>query len=375
MQTQIHLHLEGRQLTLLRHPLRPQEKLQAWDGADRYILHHRMKHCLPPLLIVNDDFGALSLATGKASYHWNDSWLARHNWQQNAKLNKLAIDEEHWHWPLDNLPPTGEVWLKVPKELALLTYQLHRLTSELAPNTPIYLAWLDKHVPSTLIALVREYLADVDLLPGRFKAHGLVGYARGEAPRPLPYPSLIEVPQLPQPLVSHAGVFAQHQLDIGSRFMLEHLPTNIDGHIVDLACGNGVLGLVVASKNPQSRLTFADESAMAVASATENWQRLFPQREAEFIHGNGLEDWQGKATLVLLNPPFHQAHTLDTALAFALFKQAAERLQPKGELWVVANQHLPYKPQLQRLFQRVVQHARHPKFVLWRAWASKLQTS
>lgn len=372
MQTQIHLNLEGRQLTLLRHPLRRQEKLQAWDGADRYILHHRMKHCLPTLLIVNDDFGALSLAVGESAYLWSDSWLARYNWQKNAKLNNVDIDEKNWHWPLDNLPTVDEVWLKVPKELALLTYQLHRLTSELAPGTPIYLAWLDKHVPSTLVTLAREYLADVNLLPGRFKAHGLLGYARGETVKPLSYPSLIEVPQLSLPLVSHAGVFAQHQLDIGSRFMLEYLPANVDGHIVDLACGNGVLGLVAASKNPKSQLTFADESAMAIASAKENWQRLFPGRDAEFFHGNGLKGWCYQADLVLLNPPFHQAHTLDTELAFAMFKQAALRLQPRGELWVIANQHLRYKPQLQTFFKRVEQHARHPKFVLWRAWEPKL---
>lgn len=372
MHTKIHLQLDERRLTLRRYPLRQQEKLQAWDGADRYMLHHRMKHFLPPLMIVNEDFGALALAAGEGAHHWNDSWLAKLSWQQNAKANQQQALDDHWHWPLDVLPQVQEVWLKVPKELALLTYQLHRLTAELAVGTPIYLAWVDKHAPASLVDVARKYLADVDLMPGRFKAHGLVGYARGEAAAPLDYPTRVAVPQLGAELVTHAGVFAQHQLDIGTRFMLEHLPDMKDKFIVDLACGSGVLGLVAATQNPTSQLCFADESYLALASAKANWQHLFPQQHAEFFHGNGLAGWQGKADIVLLNPPFHQGHTVDTTLASAMFAQAARALSPQGELWVVANKHLAYDVRLKRFFHHVTEQAEHPKFVLLCAREPKL---
>lgn len=352
-------------LTLYRYPRRRNETLRAWDGVDRYFIHERLGQHSEPLLVVNDDYAALALAAGEGTHNWNDSWLAYHNWQENGRVNQQATHNDYWHWPFDDLPAVAEVWLKVPKEMALLTLQLHRLTSELPAGVPIYLAWLDKHIPARLVELANAYLVDVQLLKGRFKAHGLVGFSRGEAPEPLPYPTKVKVPQLPQPLLCHAGVFAQHQLDIGSRFLLEHLPAKRKGVIVDLACGNGVLGLVTAQQNPAADLCFADESWLAVQSAQENWQRLFPQRAAQFIHGNGLVGWQGEAQLILLNPPFHTGHTIDGKIAGALFRQAAHKLSSDGECWVVGNRHLGYEKLLKRHFASVKQVGEHPKFVLF----------
>lgn len=358
-------------LTLYRFPRRRNETLQAWDGADRYFLHERLARYRAPLLVVNDDFGALALMAGEGAYSWSDSWLAQHNWHENGRVNQQRTNDAYWRWPFAPLPEAGEVWLKVPKELALLTQQLHRLTSELPAGTPIYLAWLDKHIPASLVELARTYLSDVELMRGRFKAHGLRGLSHGAAPQPLPYPSSIEVPQLPQPLLCHAGVFAQHRLDIGSRFMLEHLPSGHAGTLVDLACGSGVLGLVAAQKNPAAQCWFADASWLAIQSAKENWQRLYPQREAYFWHGNGLVGWQGEADLVLLNPPFHTGHTVDGKMAAAMFRQVANKLAGDGECWVVGNRHLGYEKLLKRHFADVQQVGEHPKFTLFCARSAK----
>lgn len=365
------LQTGAKALTLHRFPRRRNETLRAWDGADRYLLQQRLAQHSTPLLVVNDDFGALALAAGEGTHHWNDSWLSWHSWHENGRVNQQSTSDDFWHWPFAALPEVKEVWLKVPKELALFTLQLHRLTSELPAGVPIYLAWLDKHIPARLLELARIYLAGVELLPGRFKAHGLCGVSRGKAVQPLAYPTEVQVPQLPLPLLSHAGVFAQQQLDIGSRFLLAHLPAKRTGNIVDLACGNGVLGLVAAQQNPQAHLYFADESWLALQSAKENWQRLFPQRKAHFLHGNGLVGWQGKADMVLLNPPFHSGHTVDAKIAGAMFRQVANKLAQEGECWVVGNQHLGYERLLKRHFTQVTQVGEHPKFTIFRTSGAK----
>ncbi|MBL4722177.1 MAG: methyltransferase, partial [Alcanivorax sp.] len=49
-----------------------------------------------------------------------------------------------------------------------------------------------------------------------------------------------------------------------------------------------------------------------------------------------------------------------------LFRQAARRLAPGGELRVVANQHLGYQRPLGKLFPRVDTVARNAKFVIFR---------
>jgi 23S rRNA (guanine1835-N2)-methyltransferase len=46
---------------------------------------------------------------------------------------------------------------------------------------------------------------------------------------------------------------------------MEHLPENLEGEIVDLGCGNGVIGLTLLAKNPEASVVFSDESPMAVA--------------------------------------------------------------------------------------------------------------
>lgn len=47
---------------------------------------------------------------------------------------------------------------------------------------------------------------------------------------------------------NHANVFSRTGLDIGARFFMQHLPENLEGEIVDLGCGNGVIGLTLLDK-------------------------------------------------------------------------------------------------------------------------------
>ena len=57
---------------------------------------------------------------------------------------------------------------------------------------------------------------------------------------------------------------------------VEHLPrSDAQRTIVDLGCGNGVIGLVAATRNPQAALAFVDESFMAVASANAKVARYY----------------------------------------------------------------------------------------------------
>ncbi len=77
--------------------------------------------------------------------------------------------------------------------------------------------------------------------------------------------------------VNHAGIFCADRLDIGTRFFLKHLPTRGGAvRVVDLGCGNGVVGLSAAVANPEAHVTFVDESYGAVASAEETFRAGAP---------------------------------------------------------------------------------------------------
>ena len=55
-------------------------------------------------------------------------------------------------------------------------------------------------------------------------------------------------------VVNHAGVFCADRLDIGTRFFLQHLPRSAGAErVVDLGCGNGVVGTAMALAQPRGR--------------------------------------------------------------------------------------------------------------------------
>lgn len=170
-------------------------------------------------------------------------------------------------------------------------------------------------------------------------------------------------------VVNHAGVFCADRLDVGTRFLLRHLPdTKGLRRVVDLGCGNGVVGTAVALADPEAEVLFVDESYQAVASAEATYQVNDVSGQAEFRVGDGLAGVpSGSVDLVLNNPPFHSHQATTDATAWRMFTDAERALRSGGELWVIGNRHLGYHVKLRRLFGNSRLVASDPKFVLLRA--------
>ena len=184
-----------------------------------------------------------------------------------------------------------------------------------------------------------------------------------------PYPKHYVLEGTEFTLTNHANVFSRESLDIGTRFFLAHLPKNIGkGTIIDLGCGNGVVGLIAAQHNPEATLQFVDESYMAVRSAQEGFLTAFPQREAQFAVMDCLRKIE-KASVdtVLNNPPFHQNNVVGDHIARQMFKQSHRALKQGGELWVIGNRHLSYHVKLKKLFGNCEVIATNKKFVILRS--------
>ncbi|EOE9191427.1 23S rRNA (guanine(1835)-N(2))-methyltransferase RlmG, partial [Salmonella enterica subsp. enterica serovar Enteritidis] len=169
---------------------------------------------------------------------------------------------------------------------------------------------------------------------------------------------------------NHANVFSRTGLDIGARFFMQHLPENLDGEIVDLGCGNGVIGLSLLAKNPQANVVFVDESPMAVDSSRLNVETNLPEafERCEFMINNalsGVEPFRFNA--VFCNPPFHQKHALTDNIAWEMFHHARRCLKINGELYIVANRHLDYFHKLKKIFGNCATIATNNKFVILKA--------
>ncbi len=75
----------------------------------------------------------------------------------------------------------------------------------------------------------------------------------------------------------------------------------------------------------------------------------------------------GSASLIALNPPFHEGAAINKDLAPELFADAVRVLAPGGQLWTVWNSHLQYRGALERIVGPTEQVARNVKFTVARS--------
>ena len=362
---------------LARYPLRTKEQLRAWDAADEYMLHHLHDENLAapqrPILILNDSCGALATALGThRPQTLSDSYISQQATFANLLNNQHAPDDICFlHSLAEPTGPFDLVLCKIPKSLAFLEDLLHRIRPHVHPQTRIIGAGMSRHIHTSTIDLFERIIGPTRTSLAEKKARLIFSQPNSALdPGPSPYPTQYRLAGTEYALLNHSNVFSRDSLDIGTRLLLEHLPrSDAQRTIVDLGCGNGVIGLVAATRNPQAALAFVDESFMAVASANANFQAAFGRtREVSFTVGDGLAATAKKsADLILCNPPFHQQQAIDNTAPWRMFQQSYAALKKGGELWVIGNRHLNHHIKLKRIFSHCKTVASSRRFVVLRA--------
>ena len=363
------------EFALQRLPKQTQEPLRAWDAADEYILEHVVNLNLSPttkILLMNDSFGALAVALH--SFHpvaLSDSYLSQQATRLNLADNNLPDEVVTLLNSLEALPNAVDlVVIKVPKTLALLEFQLLQLRSIISEKTQIIVAGMVKILTHSVWNLVARIIGETQTSLAQKKARLIFTTFNPNLPTPQnPYPIRYVLENTDFLIANHANVFSREKLDIGTRFFLEYLPKSENFRdIVDLGCGNGIVGLMAAKANLTAQIHFVDESFMAMESARENFERAFNSRLAHFHVDDCLTNFAANsADIILCNPPFHQQHVIGDFIAQTMFKQAKNVLRNGGELWVIGNRHLNYGVSLARLFekQNVKLVAQNSKFMIW----------
>ncbi|WP_127346909.1 class I SAM-dependent methyltransferase [Pseudidiomarina mangrovi] len=354
---------------LQRYPLRSHDPLQAWDSGD-VLLHQRMAaHSSQLPLLVNDQFGALAVACQQPRIiAMSDSYISTCGWQHNLKINQLATEIVPITG-LDTVPAGVDlVVLKLPKSSSLLQFQLQQIAASLSQPIQLFAAAKSKLFTPAIRALFEQYCDQVSVSLIEKKARVLSAQLRplaSAAATPAPMTCWHD-PAYPLQLCQYAGVFARKQLDIGARLLLDNLPAAGAEQVIDLGCGNGVLGLRYAQLSPQSEVLWVDESYLAVASCQHNITLNLGASAHYQCHVDDCLSQQADASadLILCNPPFHQEHAITTHIAQQMFRDSKRVLRYGGELRVVANRHLAYHLVLERLFGGVTVVASNPKFVV-----------
>ncbi|MFB6815765.1 methyltransferase [Streptomyces sp. NPDC056347] len=379
------LTTSGAGFDLARYPEDPRDPFRAWDAADEYLLRRlegddgaEPVDLSGAVTVVGDRWGALSTAlAAHRPVQITDSYLAQRATLANLERNGVAPDAVRLLSARDAPPERVDVLLvRVPKSLALLEDQLHRLAPAVHAGTVVIGTGMVKEIHTSTLRLFERIIGPTRTSLAVKKARLIFSTpAPGAARTPSPWPHRYELPGGIGPVsgrtvINHAGIFCAERLDIGTRFFLGHLPERRGPErVVDLGCGNGVVGLSAALANPEATVTFVDESYQAVASAEETFRaNTGPDARAEFLVGDGLSGVApASVDLVLNNPPFHSHQAVTDAAARTMFHGARAALRPGGELWVVGNRHLGYHTRLRRIFGNCETVAGDPKFVVLRA--------
>ncbi|KDM92975.1 methyltransferase [Photobacterium galatheae] len=374
------LTLHGRSLRLQRYPVRNRETLQAWDAADEYLINQveAMKEAKQPALtperpivILNDGFGALAcwFAAQANVVSSGDSYIARKASEANLADNNLsAVTFTDCLAPLPENPQL--VLIKLPKNNRLLIWQLAQLCAALPDDCTVIAAAKAKDIHTSTLKLFEKHLGPTSTSLAVKKARLIFCKPDKTLATAMPDIQRWDVPEYNLTLTNHANVFSGESLDIGARLLLEHIPQDPKlKTIIDLGCGNGVIGLHAARLNPEARITCVDESYMAVASCRENADlNLTNRNQLTAKVDNCLESMINEdADLVLCNPPFHQQNTITDHIAWQMFCDAKRCLRRHGRLIVIGNRHLGYDGKLKRLFAKVHPIAQNNKFVVYQA--------
>lgn len=386
--------LSGKEIELLRYPDRVKD-LFAWDAADIYLLSEFADRFASwesgndslCVWVLNDNFGALivplvcwALENGKTIdiVCYTDSYLALRTMERNLLLNKVqkrGVSLSFVHDPGDFVEQqTPDVVIgRVPKAKSQLAYLLATMRKLIAEGGPLLLGGMDKHLSKGQYDLIEKCYGESSFLPGKKKARVWCGRARPGTDYVVEEFASYELPN-GKTLVTMPNAFSYARLDIGARLFIENmklLPKR--DCVIDLACGNGVLGLSYVIQHSPKSICFSDESFQAISATRKNWNTwnddgILSEIQTIFRVDHGLKQQSDtSAELVLLNPPFHLQNSIAKTMAKDLFVDAMRCLVEGGELWVVANRHLGYHALLKQLFGNCKVSASNKKFVLLRS--------
>ncbi len=149
---------------------------------------------------------------------------------------------------------------------------------------------------------------------------------------------------------SRPGVFAWDRLDEGTRLLAERMRINPDDSVVDLGCGNGILGLMAAKMAARGNVVLLDSDAEAIRSATRSVEANALTNCTVLPNDAGSAVKTSSFDVVVTNPPFHVGRRAEFDIANQFIEDAGEVLKPGGRFYLVANVRLPYENTIRDYF-------------------------
>lgn len=131
--------------------------------------------------------------------------------------------------------------------------------------------------------------------------------------------------------ITDNGVFSKGEVDYGSLVLLKVLlKESLKGRILDIGCGYGTIGLILAKNQPDNSFLLTDVNMRACALACEN-AKLFDVKNVEIIVSDIFENIDGYFDNIVTNPPIRAGKKV----IYSIFEQSYLHLKQNGSLYIV----------------------------------------
>jgi 16S rRNA (guanine1207-N2)-methyltransferase len=239
-----------------------------------------------------------------------------------------------------NAAPADLAIVCVPRSKALA----HAMIAEACSIAPVVV--VDGQKTNGVDAIWKEVRARIGDVAGLTRAHGRLfmfptsdRFGDWEAPPPV---------QGKAGFFLRPGVFSGEAVDRGSMLLATALPARLPSRMADLGAGWGYLARAVLARASVIRLDLIEAEKLALDCA-----RLNVIDNRAFFHWEDATRFAPPAPFdgIVMNPPFHAGRAADPDLGRAFIAAAARMLTPSGQLWMVANRHLPYEAALDAAFR------------------------
>lgn len=144
------------------------------------------------------------------------------------------------------------------------------------------------------------------------------------------------------------GVFSWEELDEGTELLLENLKLDGVQSALDLGCGVGVIGALLAQK--VDKVTLTDDDLLAIQAASATIKNLGLDN-ADVLPSDVYSAVEGQTfDLIACNPPFHKQFDTNANIPERMIRDAHKHLKSGGCLLIVANAFLRYEEVVMEAF-------------------------
>jgi 16S rRNA (guanine1207-N2)-methyltransferase len=139
-----------------------------------------------------------------------------------------------------------------------------------------------------------------------------------------------------------SGIFSYKKLDLGTKVLIENMVIKKKpSQILDLGCGYGIIGIVIAYESPESSVYFIDINKRAIWSTKENIKLNIPYLQSNLHVYTGsyflpLNSKNVKFDAIYMNPPIRKGREE----FLNLFKEIKYYLKSNGSFQFVIRKKL-----------------------------------